>query len=146
MNFSDPFGLCPPCDNWTPAEEEWELQMAQYGAQHPKGALTLIGVALGGAAAGIALASEGTAAVLGAAETVVTRAERDAAAAVARQNAPKLAEFFRTGKLPEGMTREVLENYRTVARWAVQNAEKLDKSGEQARRLKMIADALRKLK
>ena len=35
VSYRDPFGLCPPCDNWTPAEEDYEIRMAHEGAKHP---------------------------------------------------------------------------------------------------------------
>jgi len=56
-----------------------------------------------------------------------------------------LSQFFKTGKLSEGVTRELLENYRTVARWAIKNLKE-GSQAEQVRRLKMIEDALRQLR
>jgi hypothetical protein len=51
-----------------------------------------------------------------------------------------LKDFFRTGKLPEGLTRRTLQLYKEVAKRAI--AAGKNGLGVQALRLKMIAKAL----
>ncbi len=89
--------------------------------------------------------------ILGEATVIVavTAAEREAAIA-ALQAAPKgtnllLSQSFSTGRLAPGLTKEILQHYRTVARYAVQYKEVMDKSGIQVARLKLIEQWLRTL-
>lgn len=72
----------------------------------------------------------------------VTAVERQAAINVIKANPGMnrlLSASFRSGELSSGVTREFLEAYRVVARFAVQHAKDLDKSGLQADRLLQIA-------
>ena len=55
-----------------------------------------------------------------------------------------LREFFKTGKLPEGLTRQHLEAYREIAKRTIEQGR--DTIGQQAVRLKQIEKALETLK
>ncbi len=105
-----------------------------------------IGGAAGGVLGGIAKAARagdrlGDAVSLGAA---VTRAERGAAIDAIRGSAPLFRDFFATGKVPEGLTRELMEAYKVTARYSAQHADTMDKSREQLRRIRQIDDALKR--
>ncbi|MCA1837877.1 MAG: RHS repeat-associated core domain-containing protein, partial [Actinobacteria bacterium] len=168
VNFDDPFGLCPKeaggdgktqsysdCAEGTSGYNAYQASVGRggmanniAGAYHSCVENTVCkwgGIAVatytGSRVAGAALSW-----LVGGAESAVTAGEREAAIEGLKGYGPRLTEFFKTGNLPEGVTREALEHYRTIARWAVQNADKLDKSGEQMRRLKMVIDVLRKMR
>jgi RHS repeat-associated protein len=150
VNYSDPFGLCSEADNYTNCSPRSAAGSAavfnMLAAKRPMinaATAQFVGLSVAGAVAG--------AFVLPAAEELtvvevadpVTPAAREAAIQGVKGYNSLLTKLFDTGELPEGLPREVVEQYRTIARWTQQNASKLDKSGEQLRRLRIIDKVLR---
>jgi len=59
------------------------------------------------------------------------------------ENVALLRKFFKDGQVPEGLSREALSAYRSVAEHAIHAGR--DKLGVQAQRIEMIDDALNRI-
>jgi hypothetical protein len=121
---------------------QFGLQMAAQASAINKA----VGVAGAVAMAPIVIMAVGDAVPASVAESFVSYADREVAIQILKGHAAELSEGFESGEMPKGITKEVLEAYQKVARYAVQNADKLDKAGVQAKRLVMIAKWLAEMK
>jgi RHS repeat-associated protein len=149
VSFTDPFGLCKGIEGTDQNSNADCPQSMQFGLQMAAQASAInkaVGVAGAVAMAPIVIMAVGDAVPASVAESFVSYADRKVAIQILKGHAAELSEGFESGEMPKGITKEVLEAYQKVARYAVQNADKLDKAGVQAKRLVMIAKWLAEMK